>query len=240
MDGNDARQKLIEAGKVIGQAGLDDFTRGHISLRLPEDPNLFFMKPHGRGLEEITMENIVVCNLDGEKIAGEGRRHSEVYIHSEIFKARPEINAVLHAHPKHAIALSVTGAPLRLWSLPSTEFAEGVGMFEETRELIRTPELGARVAAALAGHRAAFLRNHGIVIAGRTIEECVILAITLENACQIQLLVQSTGANPPEIPADQVESLHEKMTAPEQYRINFDYLVRKTQRPADWRAPAGR
>jgi L-fuculose-phosphate aldolase len=231
MDRDEAKRKLIDAGLVIGNEGMDDFTRGHISVRDPGDPDLFFMKPHSFGLDEITMENIVTCNLAGEKVAGSARRHSEVFIHSEIFRARPDINAVLHAHPKHAIALSIAGWPLHFWSLPSTEFADGVGMFEETRDLIRTPEQGASVAAALGSRRAVLLRNHGIVIAGRTMEECIVLAITFENACELQLMVHNAGAaDAPEIPADQVESLHGKLKMPEQYEINFDYLVRRARR----------
>lgn len=233
MDRDQAKQKLIDSGLVIGNAGLDDFTRGHISVRDPADPNQFFMKPHSRGLDEITMDNIVTCDLSGEKVAGSARRHSEVFIHSEIFRARPDVNAVLHAHPKHAIALSVAGYPLRFWSLPSTEFADGIGMFEQTRDLIRTPELGAAVAGALGKRRAVLLRNHGIVIAGRTLEECIVLAITLENACEIQLMVHNAGAaDAPEIPMDQVESLHAKLKVPEQYEVNFDYLVRRARRAA--------
>lgn len=230
MSSEETKRTLIDAGMVLGRAGLDDLTRGHISARDPDDGNRFFMKPHSFGLEEMTMDNIVVCNLDGEKIAGGGRRHSEVHIHSEILKARPEINAVLHAHPRHAIALSATGYPFRYWSLPSTEFADGVGMFEETRDLIRTPELGAGVAAALGSGRAVLLRNHGIVVAGRTVEECVILAIALENACEIQLLVHAAGADAPDIPPEQSRSLQAKLMGPEQYRINFDYLVRRARR----------
>src|ERR1700761_1897189 len=57
------KERLILAGKVLVAEGQDDFTRGHISFRLPDDPNLFFMKPHSIGLDEITMENILTIDL---------------------------------------------------------------------------------------------------------------------------------------------------------------------------------
>ena len=82
------KQQLIVAGKVLVAQGQDDFTRGHISFRLPDDPGLFFMKAHSLGLDEITPQNILTIDLDGKVVAGTARRHSEVYIHSEIFKAR--------------------------------------------------------------------------------------------------------------------------------------------------------
>src|SRR5499427_6341145 len=93
------KEQLIRAGKGLVAEGQDDFTRGHISFRLPDDPSLFFMKAHSIGLDEITMQNILTIDLEGNVVAGTARRHSEVYIHSEIFKARPDINCVIHTHP---------------------------------------------------------------------------------------------------------------------------------------------
>ena len=60
------------------------------------------------------MENILTIDLEGNVVAGTARRHSEVYIHSEIFKVRPDVNCVIHTHPPYAVALSATGRPLRL------------------------------------------------------------------------------------------------------------------------------
>ena len=72
MTYDDIRQKLIVAGKILVAEGQDDFTRGHISVRLPDDPTLFFMKPHSVGLDEITMENILTVDVNGEVVAGTG------------------------------------------------------------------------------------------------------------------------------------------------------------------------
>lgn len=61
----------------------------------PVIPRLFLMKPHSHGFDEITMENIVVSNLEAEKVGGGERRHSDVFLHSEIFKSRPDVNSVI-------------------------------------------------------------------------------------------------------------------------------------------------
>lgn len=225
-----AQQRLIDAGLVLDAAGLGDFTRGHVSLRVPGNPGQFLMKPHSFGLDEITLENMVTCDLEGEKLSGGGPRHSEVYIHSEIFKVRPEINAVIHAHPTHALALSATGRPLLPISQGGAIFADGIGNYTDTIDLIRTKAMGAGVAKALGPCKAAFLKNHGVAVAGRTIEECVILTIMLENACQVQLLAEATGPVAPGFPRDDIMKLHDKITRPEQHTINFDYLVRKARR----------
>src|SRR6185295_6434193 len=79
MAHDDLRKLLLTGGKILVAEGQDDFTRGHISARLPDDPTRFLMKPHSVGLDEITADNILTIGLDGEVIAGSGRRHSEVY-----------------------------------------------------------------------------------------------------------------------------------------------------------------
>lgn len=73
MTHDDAKKKLILAGQVLVDEGQDDFTRGHISVRLPDDPEHFFMKPHSVGLDEITLANILTIDLAGNVVAGTAR-----------------------------------------------------------------------------------------------------------------------------------------------------------------------
>ncbi|MDP4593470.1 MAG: class II aldolase/adducin family protein [Beijerinckiaceae bacterium] len=230
MTAEEAKQKLIDAGIVLEAQGLGDFTRGHVTIRDPNDSGKFFMKPHSFGLDEMTMDNIVTCDLEGEKLGGSGPRHSEVYIHSEIFKVRPDVMSVIHAHPTHALALSATGRPLRAFSQGGAVFADGLGNYSDTIDLIRTKEMGAGVASSLGPYKGTMLKNHGVAIVGRTLEECVILTLMLENACQIQLLAEAAGETAPEFPRDDIMKLHDKISRPEQHTINFDYMVRKSRR----------
>jgi len=230
MTHDDAKKKLILAGQVLVDAGQDDFTRGHISVRLPDDPGHFFMKPHSVGLDEITLANILTIDLAGNVVAGTARRHSEVYIHSEVYKARPDVACVLHTHPPYAIALSASGNPLKSFSQPSALFYNSLGTYHDTINLIRTSEMGIRVAQALGGGRGVLLKNHGIVVAGPSIEEVVISALMLENAAQIQMIVEAAGNPGPEFPARDIAQLQHDIGRPEQFVINFDYLVRRAQR----------
>ncbi len=226
----EVRRKLIAAGAILDAADQGDLTRGHVSVRVPGDPAHFYMKPHSQGLDEITPENIVTCNLDGEKVAGGGRRHSEVFIHSEIYRRRPDVGSVIHVHPTHAVALSATGRPLLPISQPGVTFADGVPYFTGTINLIRQPEQGAAVAAALGPHRAVFLRNHGVAVAGATLEEATVLALLLEEACRIQLLAMAAGGVGEMFPPEDIARLHHDITRPEQFSINFEYLRRKVGR----------
>lgn len=230
MTADEARQKLIDAGRILDSLGQGDLTRGHVSMRVPGDPTHFYMKPHGFGFEEITPENIVLCNLDGEKISGGGRKHSEVYIHSEIFKARPDVMSVIHAHPTYAVAWSATGKPLQPISQPGIAFADGVPYFTDTVDLIRSTQMGAGVARALGSHKAVLMRNHGVAVVGATVDEATILTIMLDNAAQIQLLAAAAGGPGPMFDAGSIQRLHDNITRPEQYTINFEYLRRRAHR----------
>lgn len=228
------RLKLIAAGNILDAADQGDLTRGHVSVRVPGDPAHFYMKPHSQGLDEITPENIVVCNLAGEKVGGGGRRHSEVFIHSEVYQRRPDVMSVIHTHPTHAVALSATGRPLLPISQPGVAFCDGadrgVPYFTETIDLIRTPEMGAGVARALGNASAVFLRNHGVAVVGASLDESTVLALLLEEACRIQLLAQGGGGVGAMFDAATIAKLHHNITRPEQYSINFDYLSRRVQR----------
>lgn len=224
---DEIKQKLIDAGRILEAQGHGDLTQGHVSVRVPSDPAHFLMKPHSRGFDEITLENMVVCNLEGVKVGGGGRRHSEVFIHSEIYKARPDVNSVIHTHPIYAVALSATGQKLLPISQAGVTFYDGLPYFTETIELIRSQDKGAALAQALGGCKAVLLRNHGVAVVGATIEEATILTITLENACQIQLAAMAGGGIGQMFAPEQIQSLYKAMSHGEQYAINFEYLRRK-------------
>ena len=226
------KQQLIIAGQVLVAEGQDDFTRGHISVRVPGEPTRFFMKAHSIGLDEITQKNILTIGLDGEVVAGTARRHSEVYIHSEIFKVRSDVACVIHTHPTYAVALSATGRPLKCYGQPGALFHDDLGVYADTINLIRSPAMGAGVAKALGRHRAVLLKNHGVVVVGGSIEEAVVNTIMLENAAMVQMLVDAAGDPAPEFPRDDIEKLKHDISRPDQFKVNFDYLARRVQRRA--------
>ncbi|MWD25951.1 class II aldolase/adducin family protein [Aquicoccus sp. SCR17] len=227
MDHIELRNTLVAAGRVLCANGQDDLTRGHVSARLPDNPDLFLMKPHSVGLDELTPESLLTIDLDGNVVAGEGRRHSEAFIHTEIYRARPDVGAMLHTHPTHCVALTASGEPLRPVSQPGALFFEALGLYEDTINLIRSPEMGQGVARALGQGRAVLLKHHGIVCTGATTEEAVIGAIMLENAAQIQLIADASGSRSEPFPPEDVAKLRDALSKPEQFKINFNYLARR-------------
>lgn len=221
------KETLIEAGKILVNEEQGDDIFGHVTVRLPDDPSKFLMKPHTIGLEEMTPDNIITVDLEGTKVAGVMPRHLEVFIHSEILRARPDLEAVVHTHAPHAVAFSSLNRPLLPIGHEGAIFCEGLPVFSKTTDLIISQERGRAVAQALGDHQVLMLRNHGIVTAGRTIEEATILAVHLERACRSQLLVEGCGGtiavSTPE------DALAKRNRICPQHPQIFNYLARRAR-----------
>jgi len=184
------REKLVQAGRVLVSEDQGDYVAGHVTVRLPDGDGRFLMKPAGIGLEEMTPDNIITVDREGERVGGTMPRHNEVFIHCEILRARSDIAAVVHTHPPHAAAFSSLGRPLLPVGNDGAIFCAGVPVFSETTDLIIDQARGRAVTRCLGDHQALILRNHGIVTAGRSIEEAVWLALKLERACRVQLMAE--------------------------------------------------
>ncbi len=219
------KDSLIKAGRILAAEGQGDLIFGHVTARLPDDDARFLMKPHNFGLEEITPDNLIVCDLEGEKVAGTSARHIEVYIHSEILRVRPDIGAVVHTHAPYAVAFSALGREIQGIGHEGSLFHAGIPVFSETADLIVDQTRGKAVARSLADSNVLIMRNHGIVTAGRTIEEATVLALYLERACKAQLLVEGCGGARHVCSRDDAVA-KEARILPQSPRV-FDYLVRR-------------
>ncbi len=226
----DLKQKLIDAGRVLYSEGLGDYVAGHVSLRLPDNPGRFLMKPAGIGLEEMNQNNIITVDLDGMKVEGVSNRHNEVFIHSEILRARPDVNSVVHAHPLHTVAFSTLGKELRAVGNDATVFHGGVPVFSETTDLITTKERGKALAETLGKRPVAILRNHGIAATGASVQESVWMSLKIERACQMQLLAENAGGPKLFVKDEDVADKQKKSLRQDLYDNAFDYALRKFRR----------
>lgn len=226
----DLKEKLVNGGRVLAMEGQGDYVAGHISVRLPDAPNLFLMKPAGIGLDEMNFNNIIIVDLDGKKVDGVANRHNEVYIHSEIMRARPDVQSVIHTHPIHSVVFSSLGKPLQAVGNDSTIFYGGLPVFSETTDLITSMDRGAAVARTLGDRPAVLLRNHGIAIGGGGIEEAVWLALKLERACQMQLMAESAGGPRLLVKPEDLSDKAAKANRGDLHRNVFAYLTRRWKR----------
>ncbi|HEY1352089.1 MAG TPA: class II aldolase/adducin family protein [Ktedonobacteraceae bacterium] len=220
------RRALAYACRILAASGQNDTIYGHVSYREAGAPT-FWMKPAGLGLDEITPETLIRVDLEGKVLAGDQARHLEFPIHTEIFRSRPEVTCVVHTHPLYAIAFAATEQPLRAVSHEGAQFTPpDVPRFTQTSDLIISGELGEAVASTMGNNLACYLLNHGIVIAGQTIEQAIVAAINLERASQIQLLASASAQPFRWSPEEDITSKREKIFSAQMLKSVWNYYCR--------------
>lgn len=190
---------LVLANHILVHEGvLDGF--GHISVRDPANPQQFVIA-RSMAPALVTEADLVTCNLDGEVIAPAGAKtYVERFIHSEIYKARPDVHSVVHSHSPAVIPFGVTGARLRPICHMSGFLGATVPVYEIRRDagetsdlLIRNQALGRALADSLGSATVALMRGHGSVTVGVSIQQAVFRAIYTENSARLQLEASRLG-----------------------------------------------
>jgi L-fuculose-phosphate aldolase len=173
--------------------GHGDMNLGHVSAR-EAGQQVVLIKPSGLGFEEVRPEDLVEIDLEGRRISGEASPPGEWPIHTEIYRARSDVNCVIHTHPLWGVVFGIVGIPFQPLNQDGVMFAaRGLRVYRGSPELITTREQGAAMAAALGDANALLLPNHGVVIAASSVEEALMLALNLEKAMQVQLLAAACG-----------------------------------------------
>ena len=181
------------AYRILDMEGHTDMTQGHLTIRDP-DGRGFWMKRTGIGFAEVKgQKDFVLVDLAGDRLAGAGGVHGEWPIHAEIFRSRPDVNAVGHTHPFYACVFSACKEPLRAVAHEAASLKGAVPRYTGTSNLIDTPQLGRDVAQVLGSGPAVLMKNHGITFVGPSVEDCVLAGIFLERACHAQLVVGASG-----------------------------------------------
>lgn len=229
MTEHELREQVARASQVLALEDHGDLVWGHVSARDPEGRGVW-MKASTWGFEEITPSRVLLAGWNGEVLAGEGRRHAEYPIHTEIMRARPDVHCVVHTHAPHAVAFAALAQPLRPISHEGTFFVPpDIARFTKTGDLILTRELGEAVAAALGSRNALLLVHHGIVTAGPDVHTAVVGAILLERACWKQLVAMAVGDLATWSSDEEALSKREHCYSPELMRQAWAYLVRRVE-----------
>ena len=193
LPAQEVKRKLALACRILGTEGHDDLNLGHLSARTPDHRELMYMKGRGLCLSEIQPEDLVTIDFEYQKIDGSRNPHGELPIHIEIYKRRADVGCVVHTHPLHATAFSATGQTLRPVNNEGVMFANALPYFDLVTDLIVTPELGRSLAEKLGDAKAVFLKNHGIVVVGETIEEATVRAYLLEKTIKTLFVARVLG-----------------------------------------------
>jgi L-ribulose-5-phosphate 4-epimerase len=224
----DALRSEVALGcRILGSEDQGDFVWGHVSARDPDGRGVW-MKASTYGFEEIGPEQVILVSWDGEVLEGEGRRHAEYPIHTELMRARDDVQSVVHTHAPWAVAFASTEQPLRPVSHEATLFVPPeVARFTKTGDLILTTELGSDLAAAVGERNAAFMVHHGIVTCGPDVVTAVMSAVLLERACRTNIRAISGGGPKTWSSDDEALAKREHCYPPALLQQAWDYLARR-------------
>ncbi|PRY36855.1 class II aldolase/adducin family protein [Umezawaea tangerina] len=223
----EARALTISASHALAAAGQEDMVWGHVAVRDPDGRGVWIKQP-GWGLAEVTGPRLQLVSFDGGVLEGEGTPHVECSIHLEVLRADASLVCSVHTHSAGATTFaSLDTALLPLSHAGALFAARGLPRFQATTGLVRTPELGAALAAALGSAPAALLPAHGIVTTGPTVGAAVMHAVLLDRACRDQLVAMAAGS-PRALPdEDETRRKAEECWPPHQLEAGWRYLVRR-------------
>ena len=191
-------EDLVAANRILADFGVVD-GYGHVSARDPADPSRFLMS-RSRAPELVAARDILVHDLDGNTPEDPtAKTFIERFIHAEIYRAHPEVMAVLHCHSASLIPFGITGAALRPVYHMSAFLGGGAPVFEirkaggMTDLLVSTPRLGQALAEALGDHPVALMRGHGAVVVGPDVRTVVFRAYYTEMNARLQAQAMALG-----------------------------------------------
>jgi L-ribulose-5-phosphate 4-epimerase len=194
------------ACRILAAHGYEDLTLGHVSAR-DSEPEAMWIKRKGVSLAEVTPGDVLRTSINGD-IENASDMHLEAVLHTEVYRARPDVRCVVHGHPLHATAFGAAHADLAFISHDAVLFKEGIASLDEVPELIVGRGQGEVVAHALGERSALLMRNHGVVVVGKDVPWAVLTALTLERAVQLQATAASLGELR-HVADEAVEPLHE-------------------------------
>ena len=215
------KKKLTAALRIFGKFGFDEGVAGHFTVRDPERTDHFWVNPFGRSFKQMKMSDLILVNHQGDIVEGGGLLNRAAFaIHSQIHKNLPHVTAAAHTHSLYGKTWSTLGRLLDPLTQDSCAFFEDHVLFDDFTGVVQDTSEGERIAAALGTKKAAILQNHGLLTAGKTVDEVAWWYITMERTCQAQLMAEAAG-DPVKIRPDVARLTRTQMGLPEAGYFSF-------------------
>lgn len=219
------RQKLALTCRALFDAGHDSGLAGQITARA-EQAGTYYTQRLGLGFDEITEDNLLLVDEDLTLLDGEGMANPANRFHSWIYRARPDVQCIVHTHAFHVAALSMLEVPLVVSHMDTTPLYDDCAFLAKWPGVPVGNEEGEIITAALGDKKAVLLAHHGQVVAGASIEEACSLGILIERAAKLQLAASASGTVK-ELPEQLAREAHDWTLRPERSRANFAYYARR-------------
>jgi ribulose-5-phosphate 4-epimerase/fuculose-1-phosphate aldolase len=199
------QQRLVAACRAFAEHGLDYGFAGHLTIRDPETPQLYWTNPMAVHFADVKLSNLILADHDGRVVKGDyAINRAGFVLHAAVHEMHPDIVAMCHAHTVYGVAYAALGRPLPPVTQDACAFFEDhVVITDEGGKVAVEEKAGHKVAAAFKGVRAAIHQNHGLLTASRhSIDAAAFWFIALERCCRQQLMIDASGVPPKLIPAD--------------------------------------
>jgi len=183
------REELVKGCRVLfATRAAGDGLAGHLSARLDEERIL--IKPRPASWKSLAPADLIVIDYQGRRVDGPASERTEVRewpIHAQIYRARPDVAAVMHAHPVASTLMAALGIAVEPLDQDCANFSDQLPVLDNCAVSIAKPALGDDVARALGKARALLLRNHGSIVAGGSLAEVCVTAYRLEKVAETML-----------------------------------------------------
>lgn len=215
------KQQLVDAIRMLERAQIIDHN-GHCSAR--RDATSFYINSGASVRGSLTTDDIVTVDLDGNLLEGSAKPPLEFHIHAEIYRARPDINAIAHTHPQWSTFLSMAGVPFKVVYAQASLLGH-IALMDSPLS-INTKPMGEQLAAILGDGPAVMLKAHGVVAVGADIVECFALAAYVEENAYRQYMAMQIG-EPYVFSAEEQRVSKEKLKAPNLLKKTWDHYYSK-------------
>jgi ribulose-5-phosphate 4-epimerase/fuculose-1-phosphate aldolase len=199
------QERLVAACRAFALHGLDYGFAGHLTVRDPEHPHLYWTNPMAVHFSQVKCSNLILADHSGHVMQGNHAINRAGFVlHAAVHEHHPDIVAMCHAHTVYGVAYSSLGKLLPPITQDAAVFFEDhVVIADEGGKVAVETEAGHKVAAAFKGVKAAIHQNHGLLTCSRhSIEAAAFWFIALERCCQQQLMIEATGSAPNLVPPD--------------------------------------
>lgn len=193
------KERLVAACRAFDLHGFDYGFAGHLTIRDPEDPSLYWTNPMCVHFSQVRVSNLILADHTGKVVEGRHAINRAGFVlHAAVHEAHPDIVAMCHAHTLYGTAFASLGKKLAPISQDAAAFYEDhVVIGDEAGQVAVEVKAGHKVASSFKGVKAAIHQNHGLFTASRhSIEAAAFWFIALERCCQQQLLIEATGIQP--------------------------------------------
>ena len=230
-EAREEKVKLAAAYRMLARLGLDDGIAGHISLRVPQAPEYFWVNPFGLLFSEVRADNLVLVNSAGEIVAGgEMINLAGFCIHSAIHTARPDVNCAVHTHPPGGSAFSALGMLLEPLDQTGCSFYDDHALYAEYTGIVIDGEQTKGIVESLGSKRALVLANHGLLTCATTVEQALIDMIDMERTCNVNMAAMSTGRPVLPVPGEVALQSRAVLTQAGRWPFQWKALIRALDR----------